>query len=336
MAMKKVTSKRLAFLGCALVTGASALAAGLVACGGDDTTAPAPSEAGPDGTMEAASNDATQDTTTPADGGVEGGGEAAADAAPDVALDAPPDVVLGLDASGAALLAYPHAVDVAYCQREQQCCQVTPAQYDVMGCANLLDMYGGALRTGIYSAAFDGGHVGLNPATVASCFNEIAAIPCGMIAASVYAMAVTNCNAAIVGLIPLDAGGCTSSVECATGGYCTVPTGPDAGDSGIGTCVPLQGSGAGCTNPPSQLSPSEQCTYLGNGQPPLYCNFVGDSGMGQCTGAHASDADAGCTENAQCLSGFCGGTCLSQTVFSDLGIAGGICDSFTIKDGGAD
>jgi hypothetical protein len=323
MAMKKVTSKHLAFLGCALVTGTSAFAAGLVACGGDDVTA-LPPEAGPDGTMEA-SNDATQDSTIEgsADSGAEGGQEAAMDAPADGTEDAP-DVVLGPDAS--ALLAYPHAVDVAYCQREQQCCLVPAAQFDVNGCANQLDTYGGALRTGIYSAVFGAGNVGLNPARAATCFSEIAAFNCGMFAATAYAMAVTDCNSAIVGLIPIDAGGCTSSVECATGAYCNVSTGPDAGDAG-GTCAPLLPSGSPCNNPTS-----EQCTYLGNGQPPLYCNIVGDSSVGQCTGAKG--VDAGCMTNAECLSGLCGGNCLTETVFSDPGVMGGFCDSFTIKDAG--
>jgi hypothetical protein len=235
------------------------------------------------------------------------------------------DATVDVQTVAPSLDEFTHAVDYAYCVRIQQCCLTGAAQWNTAACAALFDSYGSPFRTGVYQAAFDGGYVGYKPAQAVDCLQEIAAFNC-VVTAQVFAKAVLDCNAAIVGLIGIDAGGCRSSVECAAGAYCNVPEGSD---SGIGSCLSLQQEGQPCTNPNS-----EQCTYLGNGEPPLFCGSPGDGGPDRCTAALG--VDAGCSTNAQCQSGLCGGQCLAESTLSDPGVDGGFCQYFAIVDAGSD
>jgi hypothetical protein len=299
------------------VVGVSTAAGGLaVGCGGGDTGV--------------TSDGGAHDGTTPSDAPADGQLEDATDAGPvetgvsdsndftdigDVPINVP------------ALSEFPHAVDEAYCTRLQQCCLVQPNQWNQDGdggCVPLFDQGGGAFGIGNFGG-LTGGKVAYNQAAAYTCLHEFLSINCGTVASASLVRVQNDCFAAMVGTLDVDAGPCMSSLECKTGAYCRI-----IGDAGSGTCAALRGMNQPCVDTTS----STDCTYLGNGIPPLYC-APADGGGATCL--PALPGDAGCTQPPQCQSVTCnGGTCVDNYVFSDPGNPGGTCASFTIVDAGAD
>jgi hypothetical protein len=297
----------------------------MAGCGGDDTTGTVPEAGQPDTTTqdvaaEGSSSDVTTTETSVGEDAGDGGADAmgteeggdAGDAA-DVAVDAP------------ALVDFPHAVSVAYCAHLGECCNVPANQWNLdgmNGCVPIIESQAHGFRyIAIYQSALDSGAITYDPAAAANCLQEVSRLPCGVVQADMLLQVQNDCFAAMKGTLGADAGPCINSGECLPGQYCLL------GDASTGTCAPLQGQGQPCTD----TVRSSDCTYLGNGDPALYC-AQGDAGA---TCQPAQPLDAGCKYNAQCESQTCKAPyCASSLVFANPGGAG--CAYFTISDAGAD
>jgi hypothetical protein len=307
-----------------LFSGGIALAAAATAvlvtsCTGDDNTVTA--DGGNDGTTDGFSAAETgPDVHVTADSGDAGsadGGDSGADgeaAALDANFDAPP------------INQFPPAVTAAYCMRLQQCCLVPDGGWNENSCESLIGMGGGIRNIELHEVALtealDSGIVAYNKAAVPKCLQDIAAIPCGTLAASTILGIQNDCYAALQGTLGVDAGPCTDPIECQTNEYCRF-----VGDAAAGTCVPLIPQGQPCTD----VTNSTDCTYLGNGtSPALYCDPAGST----CQ-PPAPLGDSGCNSNAACASGSCSSpNCVSSYVFSDPGTPDGLCALFLNPDAG--
>jgi hypothetical protein len=304
------------------VVGAAVAVGGLAAgCGGDDSGV-----VHEEGGHDVTTGDAPMGDALMGDGGEGGpgevdGGDAASDANDfadigDVQIDVP------------ALTAFPHAVDEAYCTRLQQCCLVDPSQWNQDGadggCAPSFDQAGGVFGVASFGG-LAGGKVAYNQAAAYNCLHDFLSINCGTVASSSLVKVQNDCFAAMVGTLDVGAGPCNSSLECKPGGYCRV-----VGDASTGTCAALQTQGQPCVDTTS----STDCTYLGNGNPALYCAPGVDGGPATCQ--PALPLNGTCTQNPQCVTDSCNGTsCVDMYVFSDPGLAMGTCAGFTLPGGDA-
>lgn len=301
----KLNLRRIVISLAGVVAGTGMAAGTVVGCSGDDSVAPG-GEAGADVTQ-----DVTQDVQPHPDGMADG----AADVQPDAMPDSTPDV--GVDAP--PLAAFPRAIAVAFCARLAECC-LNPTTFDQPKCLAALDnpTNEGFVNTATYEPFLDGGNVNYNPTLAAKCIMETRQVACGLVASAEAKAIQADCFGAMTGKLAVGATGCRGSIECVTASHCSLPDGGDAG----GTCTALSGIGGACTN----TSTSDECTYLGNGAPPNYCNGS--------TCAAAKDLDASCGSNAECKSGICFVRCVDHQVFSDPGVPNGICDYFSIHDAG--
>jgi Dickkopf N-terminal cysteine-rich region len=227
------------------------------------------------------------------------------------------------------------------CQSLKACCG-TGAKFDTAKC---IATYSGSAGGGWMGSGYvipyqDSGRVAYDTSAACQCLEGNATINCGLVPQQTWNSIGSSCVGAVHGDVPAqiaaeagtsdagtaDAGdggssACASSYECAEGAYCTVQNPSDPGSGALGTCLPLVPSGGGCTS-------DYQCSYLANGTPPLYC---GPSN----TCIPRLDAGAACQTNENCTLNNCSGfTCQSGIVFSDQVGAGGICDYFTLPDGG--
>jgi hypothetical protein len=224
----------------------------------------------------------------------------------DVAITVPP------------LSGFPNAVDVAYCERLRECCGAGLNNWDP-NCAAQLDNLGGVFGQGAFNAAFDSGLVQFDASAAHSCLLLVRSLTCGTIPAAGLATVIQDCFGAMQGTLAIDAGPCINSLECSAG-FCKL-----AQDGGPGFCHALAALGQPCTDPAG----STDCTYLGNGVPPLFCG-PNDAGMNVCQ--NALPLSAPCNSGVQCASGSCYSTgCSSNQILSNAGI----CSQF-ITDAGAD
>jgi len=289
-----------------VVDGVVALSA--VGCGGDDTA----------GTQDGGNGDATVDGT--ADVAIDtlmgdapttdGGADSAKDTGPDTAIDAG-------DPTG-----FPDKIVRTACARLESCCLLTNAQFDTNKCVRLLEMFGGYRRTFLVNGHItDAGTIGYDPVKAAQCLNDVAATACGVLTGTAQSPVENECFAAMPGQLAAGAA-CASDFECAQG-YCKYL--PDGGaEGGVATrCAPLEGQGGPCLT-------SFACSTRGTGDTNLYC----DSDAGKCVPTLATDAGP-CTLDNDCQSHACDSpTCVTKIVFSDPGVANGLCDFFTIRDAG--
>jgi len=312
--------------------GASVVAAVLVVgCGGDDTGA----ANAPDGSSSQNADSTTdapqQSETGSADGGEPGDGGTTGDSGSmgdgglpgDANGDSGPvdsghfDSGITFDAS--TLLNFPLQTAQAYCSRLQQCCLVSTASWNQTSCVSAIENNGGVRGLGNYAASLDSGNVDYNPVAAAACLNDIAAVPCGNLTSVTVLNLQSDCYGALVGTLSTNSGPCKTSLECVSGNYCS----SSARDGG--SCVQVQGLNGPCTR-----TLDDECSYLGTGIS-TFCAL--DGGVGQCQATEP--IEAGCSTNAQCQSGLCGGAgCTTQEVLTDPGVPGGTCDFFTVKDGG--
>lgn len=300
----------------ALVASATVASVTIVGCSGDDTSN-APGDGGNlDATLDGRADAPTADGPTGEAGG-EGGPSTDAGDAADVQYDVPP------------VNGYTLAVSEAFCARLRGCCLVPAQQWNQDGdggCVQTLEQGGGVANISTYNAALDGGHVVYDKAAAAKCFQEVAAINCGLISAAQQAKIVDDCYAALRGTLAIDAGPCVNSLECTSGAYCRIP-----GDASTGRCVAVQAVGQPC----SDVLNSTDCTYLGNGTPAAYCDPGDGAAPPRC--ASAKPLDAGCNFSQECQSRACNSpVCVNSVVFSDPGVPNGTCAFFTIQDGGTD
>jgi hypothetical protein len=224
---------------------------------------------------------------------------------------------------------FPHAVDVAYCTRLEQCCLVPHSQWNqsgTNGCVPTLDSNGGVVGLAGFDTALDSGLVAYDPTAAKTCLEYVNSLNCGTVPATAGELIRNLCFGALKGTLTAGAGPCVDSLECGRGLYCRV-----ASQGTSGTCEPLQAQGKPCQDTAS----STDCTYLGNGTPALYCLDPGDGGTSTCQAALPVDAGP-CSQPAACQSWTCNyPTCVDSFVFSDPGTPNGTCAAFTVLDGGA-
>lgn len=308
-----------------VMAGAAAVSTSMVGCGGDDTAVTADSGAR-DGTVDVAVDGPGSDDGSQTEAGTDGGGGGDADSStPSDANDASDVQQYDVPPLGQ----YPHSVDEAYCVRMGNCCLVQPSQWNLTGdggCTPIIDEFGGFRGLAEFNAALDSGLVTYNQAAAANCLQEISTLNCGVLTAQDIVKIQNDCFSAMQGTLGVDAGPCVNALECQSGEYCQLAT-----DGGPGRCATLQGIGQPCND----TVHSTDCTYLGNGNPSAYCD-PGD-GSAPPTCASSKPLDAGCNYNPECQSGACNWpVCVDSIVFSDPGVANGVCAYFTIKDAGTD
>jgi hypothetical protein len=336
----------------------------LVGCGGDDTSNPAnESDASADGATSPDGTSGSNDgSASSGDGSMQGdGGSSGADAG-DAQMtnggDASDGGVEAGDAAFVCPIAVPSedqffsAVAAAFCQSLSGCCNLG-AKFDTAGCHSAFGdpSFGGYLAIASPLPYVDGGRIAYDTEAACHCLEAAGSVNCGTVTQQTLASIQQTCIAALHGTVPntvvasgdagvTDAGasgdaavlGCASSFECATG-YCSVeyPSTP-AADAGLGTCAALVGDGGACGNLPSELerTKQDQCSYLGNGQPELYCASSNTCAPRIATGSQ-------CTSNSQCALNACqigpdGGSplCISGQVFASAPT----CVHFTLPDGG--
>ena len=236
----------------------------------------------------------------------------------DVAIDVP------------ALGQFPHAVDVAYCTRLQQCCLVPPSQWNQdsngNGCVPFLDNNDGVAGLTAYNAALDSGLVLYDAAAARTCLSYVLSFTCGEVPASAVELIRSQCYGAMQGTLSAGTGPCVNALECKSGLYCQT-----AADGGPGNCVALEGQGQPCTD----TNNSTDCTYLGNGLPALYCSDPGEGGTPTCQ--PALPLDGGCSVAQACQNLDCNyPVCTNSYTFSDPGQPNGTCAYFTLVEAGAD
>jgi hypothetical protein len=307
-----------AFLG--VLAGAScALATAAVGCGGDDSNINPDASDGNGGEAKAdVTTDHSMVDVFKGDASTDSPSNHDADAATDSPTDAPAD--------NAALYAFPHAADLAYCQRLESCCLLDGGSFGAASCATDLDQSGGAFGN-IGIANVHSGHITFDPAQAKSCVSGISGIDCATLTATLTLTLTGECAGAMIGTV--SAGGpCSSAFDCKTGLYCA----QGAGDAGA-QCAALKTLGETC----SDLVFSTDCSYLGNGTPALFCQQNADGGLfGTCQPSFSNGVD--CQEYEECATLICDYSqptpvCSDSTPFSQPGVAGGICTDYP-PDGG--
>lgn len=300
------------------LAGGAALMFGTTAGCGDDSSGAAPSVVDATADTKPTAPDAMEDSHVDAGTATMSDGPSGFADVGDVAIAIP------------SLSQFPHAVDVAYCTRLQQCCMVPAADWNqtgTSGCVSTLDTMGGVLGLGGFASALESGHVEYDASAAKNCLDHVYSFSCGAVPASAIAFTRDVCFGAMHGTLGAGAGPCVSSLECASGLYCRVVSG-----GGPGTCVALQGQGQACAD----TTASTDCTYLGNGTPALFCFDPGDGGTPTCEPALPLDAGP-CNQAAACQSWACNyPTCVGTIVFSDPGAPNGTCAAFSIDDAGAE
>jgi hypothetical protein len=312
----------------------------LISCGGDDAT----SSIGPDASEASATDSTTTEdgSSTPEASSGEASSEVDADASGMTVTDAEAGAVSSsVDASDAGdgascAVSVPTegtfltTLATTTCQTLKACCG-TGSSFDMASCVSLYGnpLYGGFLGVGFAAQYIDGGHITYNPSASCECLGSAAAINCGLIPQTTLASIQQTCFAALPGTVPVasgdagDAGRCASSYECAPGAYCTVdPSGQS--DASLGSCMALVADGGACTN-------DKECSYLGNGSPPLYCSTTTHACVPRVAAGTACQSNSECSSNT-CIVGADGGapTCASGEIFSSAST----CTYFTLPDAG--
>jgi hypothetical protein len=308
----------------ASVAGTAAVALLMPGCGSGSTPTPTPDASGDSPADSTVIMDSALDTTPPPDTQADTMA-ADADAGPTTDGEAG-----GPDAS--QIFQFPGRVSQAYCQRLQTCCAPSDGGFDFNFCVTSTLGQGGVGGDGLgnYNGLIpnNGGAITFNSAMAQSCLTDIANIPCGMITSQALLQIRNDCYGALVGTIAVGSNGCTTNLDCAPGGYCNI-----VGDAGSGQCTALVAGGGGCAF-------NEQCTYRGTGQPAQFCNT--SLTPPSCVPQAMAAAACGFTffYEQECTTELCvqapggGGMCGTTTVFSDPGVAGGICASLGPQDAG--
>jgi hypothetical protein len=302
----------------------------------------------PDVSAEAASDTGNgtdtggEDTGTDAPGmdalaetGADGGGpDAGPDAGPDGAPQdggeggSPIDAVADVNLSG-----FQAAVTSTWCQHLAACCGLADSgTFDMASCLQGPGNYHiSADLAPITTISRDSGTITFDQTSASRCLNGIAAIPCDTLTSSTLLTIRSDCFGAVQGTIPVGGAGCTKSVECAPQGFCQPAT-----DGGPGSCLAILAQDAGCTS-------DEQCSYRKTGQPAQYCDVWYQDAGGTRVCVPQKAVGGSCVDiddyNFECTTDICvtsGATpvCGSSNPFSDPGVAGGVCETFTIVDAG--
>ncbi len=307
----------------ALVGASGVLACALVGCGGDNTVGGDGGDSSTDGTNPDGTNpDGTKPDGNKPDGNKpDGKKDAPSTDSPADATDAgdagdAPEEADVTSTDAAALYAFPNAVNTAYCTRLAFCCDGADAgAFQLNECVAEFGTTGW-LNVGL--ADVHGGHINFNPTRAADCLSDIAAVSCGTVTAADIQTQISDCTQAMVGTLAEGASGCNSAWDCAPPAYC------DNFGGGTGKCTALVGVGMPCQD----TNLSTDCSELGNGHPDNYC-ALGDGGGATCETELTNGT--GCFSSTACQSQICDNTlllCEPSTIFSDPGVAGGVCNFF--------
>jgi hypothetical protein len=326
--------KKLAQLGGCLAGGVGAVLASslFVACGGgDDSSSNVPTDASvaTDGTVDGTAHDGQSTGNDASDGSAsdvmvgsetsvseasthDGGADAADAGDSSTITDAAPDVV---DASVdvAEIIGFFNSINPTYCERLRNCCQATPAQWSDggfgVGCVATMNdpNVGGFFKLTALAASAGSGHLGFNSANAASCLQGLSTLACGVVQQTTINTTIAPCQSATTGTLDVDAGPCSTSLECKPGAFCQQ-------DSSGSRCSPLHTQGQACRD----TTLSTDCSYLGRGASGLQCDDPGDGGTPTCQPLLPTGATVGCVQNAQCQSLDCNSpACVTQFLFSD-------------------
>jgi hypothetical protein len=289
-----------------------------VGCSGDDTVVPLDSSA-----------DTKPDTTQP-DTGTDGGSESSTEGGEDAPADAPlPDVAVPpLDTF------IDTAVDT-FCTALGACCyQGNPQKWDKPRCINAQFVAAGNPKLLAFrNAATKDGGAGLqyDTAQAKQCLALLTAMPCTITSAQYLAIG-NACYGALKGTVPVNSKGCIDSLQCASPGRCDLTV--DGGQ-----CLPLLGDGGLCTT-------SDDCSYRGTYQPPLFCDDdpvrhpdpSSDAGLAIPTCSPQLGPNGSCGNDTDfegaCTTGICGDNNLCGNNFVQN--TTDVCNAFTIRDAGAD
>lgn len=332
-----------AFFGGTISLAACAAIAG-VGCGGDDASTSittdgsieATTEAGSDGSAEAEPQEGSSGGGDSSPDDVQEPGSEAGVADADAGGGPIMDASDASDANSAneasapvydgSLIDYPIQVSNAFCTAKQTCCLVSPASWNQVSCVKELELGGGFRSLSTYTHSLDGGHVELDASAAETCISDMETLltaACGTVTSENVLRLQTECYGALVGTLGVDAGTCTSSIECANGAYCT----------SHGVCAPLQGLGGPCSS-------TDSCAYRGSSDAGIYCRLAADGGPGQCAqteGLDGGDCANAVNANDVCSSGLCGFEpgCADSVTFTDPGPHSFYC-TFIIPDAGPD
>ncbi len=162
----------------------------------------------------------------------------------------------------------------AFCTSLLNCCGSGGADsgaYNLAGCIYSQARFGWEGTLPSDPSVYSRGHVTLDSAKAAQCIAALKAFPCGSQTGAQWTAITQACELVVQGTIPIGSTGCISSFECAPGSYCD-PTGG-------GTCKALQTQGQPCNTVITGVNPipDQMCSYLGSGQPALFCDLINDA-----------------------------------------------------------
>jgi hypothetical protein len=319
----------------------------LASCGGDDATSALVPDA-----SEASVADGTTLGDGPSTEPTDGGGidaNASSDAATDldssaVAVDAEGGSQTDGGDGGTCSVAVPAASDYLaalsnlVCGNLKSCCG-TSAQFDMANCLTVYrnTSFGGWLGVGRAIPFLDGGRISYDTSASCQCLAETAVVGCGLITEQTFGDIQHTCFAAVSGTSGVSDGGdaaagrCASSYECAGGEYCTVNTASDPADAAsLGSCVRLSGDGGSCAS-------DDQCSYLGNGPPNLYCSTTSHTCVPRLADGVTCNLSSNCISNICAFSVDAGSAiCAGGYLFSTPLGSNGPCDYFLLPDAGLD
>lgn len=203
----------------------------------------------------------------------------------------------GLNDGGPSEMAdYATAHAKTLCASMAKCCTYSLDHFNFAACESSFVTQGWDNTLPNSTAVYDAGHLAFNGAQAISCLEALDDIGCKLqITPAQWATVTTACQRVFQGLIPIDGGGCLSAFECAPGSYCNA-----------GTCSPLVGLGASCTDDDLCINPAAAA-------PAQWCNFVlpdgGTAATGTCQAAQSNGATCGnvdVTDDYACKSLLCG------------------------------
>ncbi len=183
----------------------------------------------------------------------------------------------------------------AFCQGQYDCCEGYDAGFDdaaIAACESQVNA-GTSMWETTLPTAYNAANLTIDGAQAATCLGALNPQSCGTLTPAEYNAITNACLGVFNGSVAVDASGCITSFECASG-YCNLP-----GDGGVGTCKPLVGDGGSCLT-------QDMCTQAALPQT-MFCSAVlSPVGSGTCQPLLPDGANCGGYDTI-CASGICAG-----------------------------